>query len=177
MSFTPETSVLLIVDIQQRLMPAIAEGETVVANALRLARAARLLGIAVLATEQNPEGLGPNVAEIKSAADATFVKQYFDATREATWKSFLPAGRPDIVVAGCEAHVCVLQTVLGLRRSGAPVRLVRDAIGSRATANRDAAAHRAERAGAELVTTEMVIFEWLATAEHPRFREALKLLK
>lgn len=177
MSFTPETSVLLIVDMQARLMPVIADAEAALANAKRLAGAAKLLGIPVLATEQNPDGLGPNVAEIKEMADATLVKQFFDATREAAWTSFLPQGRPDVVVAGCEAHVCVLQTVLGLRRLGTPVRLVRDAIGSRTPANREAAAHRAEEAGAELVTTEMVVFEWLATADHPRFREALRLLK
>lgn len=177
MTFTPETSVLLLVDLQARLMPAIADSDAVVANALRLARAARLLGVPVLGTEQNPEGLGPNVAEIREACTRTLSKQTFDATREAAWASFLPPDRPDIVVAGCEAHVCVLQTVMGLRRSSAPVRLVRDAIGSRVTASRDAAAHRAEVHGAELVTTEMVIFEWLASAQHPRFREALRLVK
>ena len=165
-TFTPETSVLLLVDLQARLMPAIANSEVVVANALRLANAARLLGIPVLGTEQNPEGLGPNVAEIKAACAQTLSKQYFDATREAAWAAFLPHGRPDIVVA-----------VMGLRRAGASVRLVQDAIGSRAPASRDAAAHRAEQHGAELVTTEMVIFEWLASAQHPRFREALRLVK
>lgn len=177
MSFAPERSVLLIVDLQARLMPAIADGETVVANALRLARAAQAMGIPVFATEQNPDGLGPNVSEIKALAGATLVKQYFDATREVAWADFLPRDRTDVVVAGCEAHVCVLQTVMGLRRAGAPVRLVRDAIGSRTMANRDAAAHRAEMRGAELVSTEMVIFEWLATAQHPQFREVLRLVK
>lgn len=177
MIFTPDTSVLLLVDLQARLMPAIAEHQTVVANALRLARAARLLGIPVLGTEQNPEGLGPNVAEIRELCARTLSKQFFDATREAQWQGFLPAGRPDVVVAGCEAHVCVLQTVMGLRRAGTPVRLVRDAIGSRSTANRDAALARAHSHGAEPITTEMVIFEWLETAEHPRFREALRLVK
>lgn len=177
MTFTPQSSVLLLVDLQARLMPAIADSERVVGNALRLARAARLLGIPVLGTEQNPEGLGPNVAELKALCASTLSKQFFDATREAGWEGFLPAGRTDVVVAGCEAHVCVLQTVLGLRRAGVPVRLVRDAVGSRAVASRDAALHRAERHGAELVTSEMVVFEWLGTAHHPQFREALKLVK
>ncbi len=175
--FTPESSVLLLVDLQARLMPAIADGAGVVANARRLALAARALGIPVLATEQNPAGLGPNVNEIAELSERTLPKQYFDATREAAWSRFLPPERPDVVVAGCEAHVCVLQTVLGLRRLSVPVRLVRDAIGSRALSNRDAAAERALRAGAELVTTEMVAFEWLQTADHPRFREVLKLIK
>lgn len=177
MTFTTESSVLLLVDLQARLMPAIADHEAVVGNALRLARAAQLLGIPVLGTEQNPEGLGPNVGAIRELCARTLSKQFFDATRERAWAGFLPPGRPDIVVAGCEAHVCVLQTVMGLRRAGAPVRLVRDAIGSRTPANRDAAVHRAQLHGAEPVTTEMVIFEWLGTAEHARFREALRLVK
>lgn len=177
MSFEPQSSVLLLIDLQERLMPAIHGAEVVVANALRLAGVARMLAIPALATVQNPEGLGPNVASIRAAAVATLEKSCFDATREAAWGTFLPAGRPDVVVAGCEAHVCVLQTVMGLRRVGRNVRLVRDAIGSRTEASHDAAAHRAERWGAELVTTEMVIFEWLETSRHPNFRDALKIVR
>lgn len=177
MDFSPHSSVLLLVDLQARLMPAISDGAGVVANALRLARAAQLLDIPVLATEQNPDGLGPNVADVKQLAQATLPKRFFDATREDAWASFLPASRTDVFVAGCEAHVCVLQTVLGLRRRGQPVRLVRDAIGSRRVENRDAAIRRAEHHGAEIVTTEMVIFEWLQTADNRSFRKALQLVK
>lgn len=177
MTFSPETSVLLLVDLQERLMPAIANHESVVGNAVRLATAARLLDIPIIATEQNPAGLGPGVSVLRDMSQKTLVKQFFDATRETEWSTFLPAGRTQVFVAGCEAHVCVLQTVLGMRRAGTSVRLVRDAIGSRSPHDRDAAAHRAERAGAELMTTEMVIFEWLVTAEHPRFRDVLRIVK
>jgi nicotinamidase-related amidase len=177
MSFEPEASILLIVDTQERLMPAIAGSELVLANIRRLAEVARLLDVPVLGTEQNPEGLGPNASLIKALTQRTLAKSYFDATKEPHWAGFLPHGRSDIVVAGCEAHVCVLQTVMGLCRSGRAVRLVRDAVGSRTPENRNAALHRAERHGAELVTTEMVVFEWLATCEHPRFREALRQIK
>ena len=177
MTFTPATSVLLLIDLQARLMPAINGREAVIHNAMRLAQTARLLDIPVLATEQNPTGLGGNLPELKALVGATLSKQHFDATRETAWGTFLPAGRRDIVVAGCEAHVCVLQTVMGLRRAGHAVRLVRDAVGARTASNRDAALARAERHGAELVTTEMVIFEWLETCNHPAFRNALKLVK
>jgi nicotinamidase-related amidase len=177
MNLQPENSMLLLIDLQERLMPAIAGHEGVVANALRLANVARLLDIPVLATEQNPAGLGPNLPAVREIAARTLTKQFFDATREPAWQSFLPPDRPNVVVAGCEAHVCVLQSVMGLRRTGASVALVRDACGARLTTNRDAAMHRAERVGAELVTTEMVIFEWLATADHPRFREAHRIVK
>lgn len=177
MILRPETSTLLIIDLQERLMPAIPDHPSVVANAVRLAKAARILDVPVFATEQNPAGLGPNVLDVRGLAIRTLEKQYFDATRENGWSSLLPQDRPNVIVAGCEAHVCVLQTVLGMRGNGIPVRLVRDAIGSRLTSNRDAAAHRAELAGAELMTTEMVIFEWLASADHPRFRDVLRLVK
>ncbi|HVL73019.1 MAG TPA: isochorismatase family protein [Beijerinckiaceae bacterium] len=168
---------LLLVDLQERLMPAIAGSEGVVANALRLGEAARLLDVPVLATEQNPAGLGGNLPEIAALASRTLPKNHFDATREAGFEAALPPGRDTIVVAGCETHVCVLQTVLGLLGRGRSVALVADAVGSRLPANRDAALARAKAHGADLVTTEMVVFEWLGTCDHPRFREALRLVK
>ncbi len=177
MSFAVPESVLLLVDLQGRLMPAIHDGQAVVANALRLARAARLLEVPALATEQNPAGLGPNVADVAALAERTLAKRHFDATREADFAAFMPAGRRFAVVAGCEAHVCVLQTVLGLLAKGYAVRLVADAIGSRRDVSRQAAVARASARGAEIVTTEMVIFEWLQSCDHPRFRDVLALVK
>lgn len=177
MRFAPETSVLLLIDFQARLMPAICDADLAVANARRLAEAARLLGVPIRATEQNPAGLGHNVEQLTGCAEATLSKSYFDATREAGWAGFLPEGRPHVVVAGCETHVCVMQTVLGMLEKGLQVRLVRDAVGSRNSESKEAALHRADRHGAELVTTEMVIFEWLATSDHSRFRGALALVK
>lgn len=82
-----------------------------------------------------------------------------------------------LVVAGCEAHVCILQTVLGLIDSGRRVFVVRDARGARRAENNEAALHRMYRHGAEIVTTEMVLFEWLGTAEHPQFHQAIALVK
>lgn len=177
MSFAPVESVLLLVDFQARLMPSISGGEEAVANAVRLAGAAKLLDVPVVATEQNPAGLGPNVAEIRAAAVATLEKRYFDATREAGWAQFAPVGRKHVVVAGCEAHVCVLQTVMGLLAKGYSVRLVADAIASRVPESRRVALDRAAARGAEIVTAEMVIFEWLQSCDHPRFRDVLKLVK
>src|SRR4051812_26043660 len=111
--------------------PAIAGGEAVVANVRRHAEAARLLGVPVVATEQNPAGLGGTIPAFAALPARRLEKRFFDATREADFESFLPAGRPAIVVAGCEAHVCVMQTVLGLLDRGRAVSLVADAVGSR----------------------------------------------
>lgn len=173
---TAERSVLLLVDLQARLMPVIADGPVVTANARRLVLAAGLLGVPVLATEQNPSGLGATVPELAGRAARVLAKTTFDATRADGLTAALPAGHT-VVVLGCEAHVCVLQTVLGLLDGGRRVAVVADAVGSRAPANRAAALERARGHGAELVTTEMVVFEWLADSAHPRFREVLALIK
>lgn len=172
-----ETSFLLVIDFQSRLMPAIDAGDAAVANAKRLLAAAALVDVPVLFTEQNAKGLGPTVPELAPAdGDMVFHKMTFDAVRMPGFLDRLPR-HADIVVAGCEAHVCVLQTVLGLLDAGRRVFLVRDALGSRRAESKETAIRRAERHGAEIVTTEMVVFEWMATAAHPKFREAVALVK
>jgi nicotinamidase-related amidase len=176
----PETSVLLIIDFQTKLMPAIDRGAAAIANAGRLIDAAALLAVPVLFTEQNAKGLGPTVPELSPRPDAVTHKMTFDAVRTPGFLARLQKHDREcrnIVVAGCEAHVCVLQTVLGLLDHGIKTYVVRDAIGSRRAESKKAAIHRMERHGAEIVTTEMVIFEWLGTAEHPRFRQAMMLVK
>jgi nicotinamidase-related amidase len=169
-------STLLVIDFQGRLMPAIEGGDAAIANGGRLVKAASLLAVPSLFTEQNPKGLGPTVAELAPDPAILAHKMTFDACRAPGFAERLP---PDhtLVVAGCEAHVCVLQTVLGLLSLGRTVFAVRDAIGARRAESKETALRRMERHGAEIVTTEMVIFEWLATCEHPRFRETVALVK
>lgn len=170
------TSTLLVIDIQARLMPAIHDGADVVKNAGRLLAAAKLLGVPILATEQNPAKLGGTVEALPLPPDAAISKMTFDASREPALLKRIDPAR-DLIVLGAEAHVCVLQTVLGLRKAGRSVFVVTDAIGSRNAANKRAAIGRMERHGAEAVTTEMVVFEWLGSADHPKFREAVALIK
>ena len=171
-----DTSLLLVIDVQARLMPAIDGAEAVIAHARRLRDAATLLDVPALFTEQNPKGLGPTVAELPPADAPVIAKMTFDAVRAPGFLDRLPP-RPDVVVAGCEAHVCVLQTVLGLLAAGQRVFVVRDAIGARRAESKETAIGRMARHGAEIVTTEMVVFEWLGTAEHARFRAAVSLVK
>lgn len=177
MLITASGSVLLLVDLQERLMPAIHEGDAVVANAVRLAEAAGLLDVPVCATEQNPEGLGPTVAAVAAYPQLVLPKTAFGAVAEPGFATLLPPGTEEIVVAGCEAHVCVLQTVLGLLAARHRVLLVADAVGSRTASNKAAAIDRAVRHGAEVVTTEMVLFEWLRDSHHPQFRAVQKLIR
>ena len=122
---------LLIVDPQTRLMPAIHDGENVVRRCVQLATAARELGIHVIGTEENPAGLGSLVDEIGRLCDTVLAKFHFSAVAEEGFMRRLPAGRNTIVIAGCEAHVCALQTALGLLDAGHAVKWVADAVGSR----------------------------------------------
>ena len=171
-----ETSTLLLVDFQSRLMPAIDGGPVVVANARRLLDAANMLDVPVLMTEQNANGLGETLPELRSKFGRVLHKMTFDACRTPGFLESLPE-RPDLIVAGCETHVCVLQTVLGLLHAGRRVFAVRDALGSRRSESKETAIGRMERNGAEIVTTEMVVFEWLRTADDARLRDVIALIK
>lgn len=195
-----DESQLVLVDYQTKLMPAIHDGDRVVANALKLAKVASLLKLPILGTEQHPEKLGENIAELKVYCQKTLPKTHFGACEDGLgeWlrapikpqggnarslpkhlqrKSEPQDERNTIIVAGCEAHVCLLQTALGLIDEEFDVWVVTDACSSRTEVNRDAAFDRLASNGAELVTTEMVIFEWLQSSEHPAFKAALDLVK
>lgn len=166
---------LVIVDFQARLMPAIHDGARVLAHAVRLAGAAKLLGVPILLTEQNPAGLGNTVPELAGSGPVV-TKMSFDACGEPDFLAALPEDG-ELVLCGCEAHVCLGQTALGLLALGRRVIVVQDAVGSRVAESKTVALRRLERHGAEIVTTEMVAFEWLRNASHPRFREVLALVK
>lgn len=170
------SGLLLVVDFQGRLMPAIEGAEAVLREASRLIRGAALLDVPVVYTEQNPKGLGGTDPALLLPEARIVTKMTFDATSAP---DFFPAigAAERIVVIGCEAHVCVLQTVLGLLEVGREVAVVADAVGSRKAESCSLALDRMARHGAEIVTAEMVLFEWLESAEHPRFREAIALIK
>ena len=168
---------LLLIDFQARLMPAIREGAEVTTRAGKLLAGARLMEVPRSFTEQIPDKLGHTVPDLTpQPGEAVLAKSRFDAVPETGLATHVAPGHR-IVVAGCEAHVCVLQTVLGLLEAGREVAVVADATGSRAPGDHAAALARMGRAGAEIVTTEMVLFEWLGGADHPRFREVIGLIK
>ncbi len=194
-----EDTQLVLVDYQDKLMPAIHQGDQVLANALRLAKMAKLLNLPVFGTEQYPEKLGSNHAELKTYCQKTLSKMHFGACDDGLIEILRAPPKPmgnarslpkhiqrkqegqeernTILIAGCEAHVCLLQTALGLLEEEFDVWVVTDACGSRTELSRDAAFDRLAGNGAELVTTEMVVFELLRTCEHPDFKAALELIK
>lgn len=177
---TAATSVLVLVDYQQRLLPAIHDGARVLAQAVRMADVARALGVPVLGTEQYPQGLGLNHEAVRSRCAATLPKMHFDACADGLVEHLPPSanGLPrEIVIAGCEAHVCLLQTAMGLLAAGRKVFVVADACGSRAPEHHALAMQRLQRAGADIVCVEMVGFEWLRGRSHSQFKDVLALLK
>jgi nicotinamidase-related amidase len=169
--------VLVVIDMQAKLMPHIDNGAAVLKRCVALVRTAGLLGIRVLVTEQNPRGLGPSVDGLIGERHRVIEKDSFDATLCPDFVAALPSKETVLFVAGCEAHVCVLLTVTSLLRLGYTVELIADAVGSRAPENKAIALARAQREGALPTTTESTIFGWLGSCRHPRFRDALALVK
>lgn len=176
MLMNAEQSVLVLIDIQEKLMPAIHQGEAVTQSCVTLANIARLLDVPAIGTEQVPEKLGPNLKDIRERCDITLAKTHFGACPDGLAEK-LPAGRKDVVIGGCETHVCLLQSALGLLEAGYRVWVVADACGSRYPSDREIALQRLAASGAMLVTTEMVAFEWMRHCNHPRFREVQALIK
>jgi nicotinamidase-related amidase len=174
---------LLIVDMQQKLLPAIRRGQQVTANCIKLVRAARLLGPPVFATEQYPRGLGPTVPELAELLAERSEKRRFSCSESLAWGT---AGdsmdsalqdRTKVVLAGIEAHVCVLQTALDLMADGYRIYVAADAVGSRRRLDRQIALQRMADSGAVITTTESVLFEWCEQAGSDEFKEISRLVK
>lgn len=166
---------LVLIDFQARLMPAIHDGPRLVANAARLVKAAKLLEVPILLTEENPAGLGATVAELAGAGPVV-AKMSFDACGAPAFLDAI-SGDDDLILCGCEAHICLGQTALALLGHKRRVHVVQDAVGARTPENKEVSLRRLERHGAGIVTTETVLFEWLRSAEHPHFRTILGLVK
>jgi nicotinamidase-related amidase len=171
-----EQSTLLLIDVQEKLMPAISHGGEVVDRCVTLATIAGLMDVPVLATEQLPDKLGHNVEAVRELCDQILAKHHFDACPDGLVDQ-LPEGRQHIVIGGCETHVCMMQTALSLLDAGYKVWVVADATGSRNEFDRDVALDRLSESGARLVTLEMVAFEWMRHCGHPQFRNIQALIK
>ncbi|WP_019644277.1 hydrolase [Novispirillum itersonii] len=172
-------SCLIVVDIQERLCPVIDDPRTILYNATRLLRGAALLDVPALITEHCPQSIGPTMIDLREefSPDQVVTKTAFSAAAEPAVRDRVAAlGRRQLILCGTEAHVCVLQTALGFRALGYDVFVATDASGSRRPADREAGLARMVSQGCQAVTTEMVLFEWLGRADHPRFRDILQRL-
>ena len=175
MMINQDTSALILIDYQTRLMPSIHESEKAIASALFLAQVAQALAIPILGTEQNPDGLGPNDERIKAFCDQTFVKHSFNGAADGLAKDIKAITQ--VILAGCEAHVCLMQTALGLQALGYEVAVVPEACGSRRVEDKQLAMDRMSQQNIAMLGAEMLVFEWLKTSEHPQFKNILKIIK
>ena len=166
-------SLLLLVDLQERLAPAIHGIDTVLEHNLWLVQLARRLGVPVAATEQYPAGLGPTVPALAAHLPPADIveKIHFSAVADGCLEKLPDFSRPQVVLTGTEAHVCVLQTALGLLGAGKEVFVVAEAVGSRRPEDRQLALERLRQEGCRIVSREMVAFEWLQRAGTDCFRQ------
>jgi nicotinamidase-related amidase len=175
-----EQSFLLVVDVQEQLAPRVAGGDQVIAKCAALMSAARLLQLPIRVTEHCADRIGHSVSEI---ADLTrqgevLPKTHFCCTDEPDVLAEIDAlDRKQAVIAGMEAHVCAMQAALGLAENGYDCFFVQDASGSQRPSDHVTAIERLRMSNVQIVSTEMVMFEWLKRADVPEFREFLKIVK
>lgn len=180
MLMTAEKSCLLIVDVQKRLLSAMDSPRAVLSGCSLMMKAAGVLDVPIVVTEQYPEGLGPTVEPLAELApeDAFFSKLHFSSARNPAIRGKLETLKPSqVIIGGIEAHVCVLQTAIGLQEAGYQCFVAADATSSRTAANHAVAMSRLRDAGVGIVTSEMIVFEWLEKAGTPQFKELSRLLK
>jgi nicotinamidase-related amidase len=170
---------LLIVDVQVKLVPKIVNHDQMLANCRMLIQGARILGVPVFATEQYPKGLGKLVPQLAELLDKPSEKLRFSCAEVLDWGTAAEQAdnRFQIVVAGMEAHVCVLQTVLDLLGNGFQVYVPADAVASRTEFDWKIALERMAAGGATIVTTESVLFEWCEVSGTPEFKQISQLIK
>ncbi len=176
MRLTPESSLVCIIDVQERLLPAVPHADRVVARCHRLAVAAGLLGVKTVLTEQYPRGLGPTHASLADVLPPATEKLAFSAAGCAAVEAAVAGGISSVVLAGLETHVCIAQTALDLLAQGMNVFLAVDAVASRHAIDHEAAMRRMESAGVIPTTTEAILFEWCRSAEHPQFQAIRRLV-
>jgi len=174
---------LLVVDVQDRLLPAMHDGEAMVERCALLMQAAQRLGIPVTVSEQYRKGLGATVARLDNIkGDATVMeKMHFSCAADPAIAGHVEglarSGRDQVVICGIEAHVCVTQSALGFCEKGLPVTVVTDAVTSRRPESAATAFNRLSAAGVTLANAEMAVFEWLHQAGTPEFKDLAKLIK
>ncbi len=174
-------TLLVVVDVQERMMPAINRHEEITSHILKLIAGCRELQIPILVTEQYPKGLGTTLGPVQEALGEWYhplEKMSFSACGDIHFMNRLEtAGQHDIILCGVEAHVCVYQTAMDLRELGYSVQIVADAVGSRSEENYRLALRRLERHGVEITSLEMFLFEAMERADIPEFKAIQALVK
>jgi len=178
--FSRKNALLLVIDMQERLLPQIENSTIVTNNTLILIQCAKILNLPVIVTEQYPEGIGPTTPALSSALEKCRIisKRTFSCCRVPLFMEALAAtARKQVIIAGIETHVCVFQTVADLVKKGYQVQVVHDAVGSRTAANRETGLNRMREAGVDITSVESVAFELLETSDCAEFKQVLRLIK
>jgi len=173
-------TMLTVIDIQEKLTPLMVEREEFLKNTVKLVRGFRALALPVLVTEQTPDKLGPTVAQVADEVHGypLITKASFGCLGEPAFRRALEeSGRRQVVLCGIETHICVFQTARQLLEAGWQVYIAADAVSSRAALNRQVGLDAAARAGATISCVEMILFELLRSAHHPRAREIFRIVK
>ncbi len=175
----PQSTALLIIDIQERLMPVIAEKETVFTNANILLKGAQILHLPVIVTEQYPKGLGKTCPEVALPDGQTVTEKvcFSCMLSDEVMEQLRAAGAKSVILAGAEAHICVLKTALDALEQGFDVHVVADAVSSRTLQNKQLGLERMRQSGAFIVSTEMILFQLLHQAGTDTFKQISKLIK
>lgn len=176
-----EDSLLVIIDIQEKLVNAVPDGKEIVSNFEKIAHCADILNIPTIVTEQYPKGLGQTVKDLKdSISEGTFTveKTYFSAMRENDFKNGISSlGRKQIILGGIETHICVLQTAYDLIKEGYEVYILKDCTSSRNPSDNETGIELLKQYGAKVTRSEIAIFEWLKSSKNPHFKEIQTLIK
>jgi nicotinamidase-related amidase len=176
---TPSNSMLLVVDVQEKLLAKIPAARQLVRNIAFLVDAAKLLNVTVIATEQYPKGLGETTEELARRLPTDRpAKVTFSCIGAPNLLHTIRSSRRDcVVLVGMETHVCVMQSALDLLAEGFQVFLAADALQARYRMDHETALRRMERAGGIPTTVESIAFEWLGASDHPQFKAISKLIQ
>ena len=176
---TRNDAAFVLIDVQEKLARVMHNRDALIENLVKLVKGLRALGIPMVWCEQNPNGLGPTVAEVAaSMAGEPIVKISFSCCGEQSFSDALKAlGRRQVLVAGIETHVCVYQTVADLLNDGLDVEVVADCVASRTAENKAIGLEKMKQLGAKVTSVEMALFELLKAAEGPAFKDILKIVK
>lgn len=180
MRLSPDSTVFVLVDVQGKLASLMHEKETLFENLQKAVAGVLALDIPLLWLEQNPTKMGKTIPGLRDLMEGhtPIPKMSFSACGEpAFMEALAAAGRKDVLLAGIETHVCMIQTVTDLVEQGYRVHVMADAVSSRSPMNRELGLERIRGAGAVLTSVEMALFELMRTAEHPRFRDLLKIVR
>lgn len=175
-----EDCALLVVDVQGKLANMVHNSQDMIANILKLIQSCQTLSVPITVLEQNPNGLGPTTDPIKRCLNniTPFEKHSFNALAEQHIRDHIKSQNKKVwLVVGIEAHICVYQTALALLEEGLEVQLVSDGVSSRTSANRELAIENIRQAGAQITSVEMLVYQLMASSQHPKFKEVLQLVK